>query len=287
MRRFSTALCLAVMALACCFGPAAAEAPRNNQIEIAYVEPTNAEFEPYYTGLKARKVLEELQAFLAPLKLQRKILVKVDQCGQAIHLYRPGEPVVICYEYVDMLQKLAAKIPADSATARGVTRNDAIVGAFVQAVLQQMASAVFDALNTPIWGREQDAADKLAGFLMLQFGSDTARKLLTGAAYFFEASDRTWTGSDFSDVRGTEAQRFYNYLCMAYGFNPRIFGDFAEGSGSTRSRHRTDVLPQSRAKLCGKEYNDLKWAFDSLILPNIDQTLLQQVLARQWLQPID
>ena len=71
--------------------------------------------------------------------------------------------------------------------------------------LQQTASAVFDAFNTPIWGREQDAADKLAGFLMLQFGQANARKLLNGAAYFFEASDRTWTGSDFSDTRGTEA----------------------------------------------------------------------------------
>jgi len=85
-----------------------------------------------------------------------------------------------------------------------------VVGAFVQVVLQQMSSAVYDVLDVPIWGREQDAADKLAAFLMLQFGKETARKLLNGAAYFFEASDRTWTGSDFSDTRGPDVQRFYN-----------------------------------------------------------------------------
>jgi hypothetical protein len=282
-----TALCLVALLLVWRCGPAAAQQLHNNQIDIAYVAPTNPDFQRYYAGLKARKVLEELQAFLAPLKLQRKITVKVDQCNQPVQLYRPGEAVVICYEYVDALQKLAAKIPADGATARGVTRDDAIVGAFVQAVLQQMASAVFDALDTPIWGREQDAADKLAGFLMLQFGAQTARRLLNGAAYFFEASDRTWTGSDFSDVRGTDAQRFYNYLCIAYGYDQRTFGDFVEGAASAHADQRADVLPLSRAKLCAKEYNDLKWAFDSLILPNVDAALLAKVLARNWLRPTD
>src|SRR5579863_2143676 len=47
----------------------AAEELQNEQIEIAYVEPANPDFTHYYTGLKNRHVLEELRAFLAPLKL--------------------------------------------------------------------------------------------------------------------------------------------------------------------------------------------------------------------------
>jgi hypothetical protein len=260
---------------------------QNDQIEIAYVEPTNPDFTPYYTGLKARHVLEELRAFLAPLKLPRKIEVKVDQCNAPTHLYEPGGPVVICYEYVARLNELAAKIPADGTSSRGVSRDDAVVGAFVQAVLQQTASAVFDVFNTPIWGREQDAADKLAAFLMLQFGSADARKLLNGAAYFFEASDRTWTGSDFSDVRGTEAQRFYNYLCIAFGFDKRTFADFAGGQATSGAQRRSDLLPSSRMFWCPKEYGDEQWAFDSLIMPHVDKDLLQKVLARKWLRPND
>jgi hypothetical protein len=266
--------------------PAASDL-RNDQIDIAYVEPTNPDFERFYTGLKRREVLEELQAFLAPLKLPRKIEVKVDQCNQPGHLYAPGGPVVICYEYVARLQELAAKIPADGAASHGVSRDDAVVGAFVQAVLQQTASAVFDVYNIPIWGREQDAADKLAGFLMLQFGPATARKLLNGAAYFFEASDRTWTGSDFSDVRGTEAQRFYNYLCIAYGADTRTFADFAGGQATSGAERRADVLPPSRVHLCAKEYGDEQWAFYSLIMPHVDKDLLHEVLARKWLRPDD
>ena len=109
-------------------------------------------------------------------------------------------------------------------------------------------------LNTPIWGREQDAADKLAAFLMMQFGDKTARKLITGAAYFFEASDHTWSGVDFSDERGTEAQRYYNYLCMAYGFDPKLFGDFFKGMASAQVLTESLTLPPSRAWWCPREY---------------------------------
>jgi putative metallopeptidase DUF4344 len=262
----------------------AAPTLRNAQIDIAYIEPRNPDYERFYHGLQARKVLEELRAFLAPLKLPRKILIEVEQCDQPVLLYEPGQPVIICYEYVARLQELAAGIPAEGGV-RGVSRDDAVVGAFIQAVLQQTASAVFDVLNTPIWGREQDAADKLAAFLMLQFGPQAARKLMNGASYFFEASDRTWTGVDFSDLRGTEAQRYYNYLCIAYGFDPVLFGDFYQGQSTGNSTDKTDVLPPSRVFWCPKEYRDTKWAFDTLILPHVDQDLLQQVLARDWLKP--
>ena len=73
-----------------------------------------------------------------------------------------------------------------------------IVGAFVQAVLHEVAIATFDILEIPVWGREADAADKLAGFIMVQFGKEVALKVMIGAAWFFEASDRTWTGNPIS-----------------------------------------------------------------------------------------
>jgi Putative metallopeptidase len=274
-----------------CLPAAAQHAPaqqlQNPNIEIAYVEPANADYRPIYERLKARKVLEELRAFLAPLKLPKKIMVNIDQCNAPDRMYQPDGPVTVCYEYIAQLEQLAAKIPADGKTQRGVTRDDAIVGAFVQVVLQRMASAVFDQLGVPIWGREQDAADKLAGFLMLQFGTDTARKLLNGAAYFFEASDRTWSGSDFSDVRGTESQRFYNYLCVAYGGDKRAFSDFVQTNTLKNSKQRVDLLPEERATQCAHEYDVLKWGFDTMIMPSIDRDLLQKVLARKWLRPND
>jgi hypothetical protein len=276
--------------------PARSQTPsdlENSQVDIAYIEPSNPAFLPIHERLKQRRVLEELRQFLAPLRLPRKILVRAEQCNQESRPYEPGGPVTICYEYIHRLEEYAAKIPADGRTARGVSREDAVVGGFVQIVLHEMSLVVFDMLEVPVWGREQDAADKLAGFLMLQFGTDIARKLLNGAAYFFEASDQTWTGSGFSDERGTDAQRFYNYLCIAYGGDPQAFSDFVVHSGSrapgggASAPMRADLLPERRVPWCPSEYLTLRYSFETTIMPSVARNLLQQVMAREWLQSSD
>jgi hypothetical protein len=293
MQRILIAAAFAVAAAVSTGAPATAQARQSGLIDIAYGEPSNAAYRPVYERLQQRRVLEELREFLAPLRLPRRVQVKIEQCGKESSPYEPGGPVVICYEYIHALEKFAEKIPADARTARGVAREDAVVGAFVQVALNQMAHAVFDILAVPVWGREEDAADKLAGFLMLQFGTENARKLLNGAAFFFEASDRTWTGSDFADVRGTDAQRFYNYLCIAYGGDAKAFRDFVQDDSSSRrpgqaGAVRIDLLPQYRAGDCHKEYNDLQYAFDQTIMPSVDRALLDKVLARKdWLHSGD
>jgi hypothetical protein len=72
--------------------PGAAQAPAdlvNPQIDISYVQPANAALRPVYEHLRNRRVLETLQQFLAPLKLNRKLLVKFDQCGATALRYKP------------------------------------------------------------------------------------------------------------------------------------------------------------------------------------------------------
>src|SRR4051812_35130100 len=215
----------------------------NDQIEIAYGEPKNAAYRPIYDKLKKRQVLEQLRAFMAPLTLTRKLPVKIDECGKPSSPFEPGGGVTICYEYIAEIERLA---PAEK-TALGVSRDVAVTGAFIQILLHEMAHAVFDVHQIPVWGREEDAADYLAGFIMLQFGKDVALTTLMGTAHFFEASDRTWTGSDFSDVKSTESQRFYNYLCLAHG------GPSSEAFKPFLTQMKFINLP--RAKKCASEYS--------------------------------
>jgi hypothetical protein len=147
----------------------------------------------------------------------------------------------------------------------------------VQVALHQVAEVIFNVLELPVWGREEDAADKLAGFIMLQFGKDVATRTLSGTVYFFAASDHTWTGSDFSDERGTESQRFYNYLCVAYGGDRETFKYVVENK----------ILPAARAEGCAHEYTELVYAFGKTLMPYIDLALLQKVRAIEWLKPDD
>lgn len=260
-----------------------------DQIDIAYVEPKDPAYSAIYEDLKKRQILEEVREFLSPVRLPDKVLIKTEQCDAPESPYQPGSPVTICYEYIAKLAALATKIPADGTTPRGVTRDDAMVGAIAQAVLHEMSLVVFDQQKIPVWGREDDAADKLAGFLMLQFDDKTAHRLMNGAAFFFEASDRTWTGSDFADVKSTEAQRFYNYLCIAYGSDQKAFGDFVQPSGQQTGggggAKREDLLPQARAVRCRGEYADFKLGYDTLIKPCLDHQRLEKVMTRvDWLK---
>jgi hypothetical protein len=210
------------------------------------VQPANRNFQPIYDRVKNRKVLEELQQFLAPLRLPRKLTVKIDQCGALSRPYKPQEPVTICYELIDQIEKVAAK-------GDPKMRQTMIAGAFIQVVVYQVAHAMFDILQVPVWGRAGDAADRLAALVMLQFGEDLALRTIRGSTAFFLASKKTWTGSAFADADSPEEQRYYNYLCIAFGGAPISFDFLVSGN--------EPVLPLPRARRCYWEYQQGRMAF--------------------------
>jgi hypothetical protein len=222
----------------------------NSQVDVVYTEPQDPQFRPIRDRLMRRQVLEQLRLFLSPLRLPRKLLVQLDQCNAERRPYQPGGPVTICYEYIAKVDKIAPR----NQPAGGLPRETMITGAFIQAVLHEVAVATFDILEIPVWGRETDAADKLAGFIMVQFGKDVALKIMIGAAWFFDASERTWNESDFASEQSPEAQRFFNYL-----------------------------LPVRRAQRCTQEFYALRFAFARTLLPHVDQQLLKRVQSATWL----
>ena len=222
--------------------------------------------------MKNRKVLEELQQFLTPLRLPRKLTVKVDQCGAPSRPYKPQEPVTICYELIDQIEKVAAKSEPKS-------RPSMIAGAFIQVVLYEVAHAMFDILQIPVWGRSGDAADRLAALVMLQFGEELALRTVKGSTDFFLASKKTWTGSAFADATSPEEQRYYNYLCIAFGGAPISFNFLVSGN--------EPILPLPRARRCWGEYQQVRMAFNLRIMPFVDPDLLIKVRSAEWLLPSD
>src|SRR5262245_35877611 len=69
--------------------------PRNPNIEIAYVRPADGRFALIHDRMRQLEVLQTLQEFLSPLKLPKKITIRMDQCGGALTMpYRPDGGVV-------------------------------------------------------------------------------------------------------------------------------------------------------------------------------------------------
>jgi hypothetical protein len=250
--------------------PVNAQVTSNPRVQLTYLAPRNAELKSIAERVKKWEVLEQFGQFLVPLRLPRKLVVQFDECGASTRPYRPGGPVTVCYELVDQIEQTAAKVDPDA-------RDLVLVGTIIQAVFHETAVAVFDVLQVPIWGRREDAADRLAGFLMVEFGPELAKRLIIGTAIFFKESGKTWTGSQFADASAPEAQRFYNYLCMAYGSEPRTFSSFVQDENGGNI-----VLPRARAGLCRKEFEQVRKAFNLRIMPYVDPDLLVRIRAKPW-----
>jgi hypothetical protein len=170
-------------------------------------------------------------------------------------------------------------MPAET-TAAGVTPIDAIVGPLVDTSLHEFGHALFEMLRLPVFGREEDAADQVSAYIMLQLGKVEARRLIRGVAYAYkaeaEAATAPSTMTRFADVHGTPAQRFYNVLCIAYGADKHLFGDDIVEKG---------YLPKDRAEDCENEYRQAANAYEKLIGPHVDRGRAKKVFDRSWLRP--
>lgn len=244
-----------------------------NMLETAYVEPTNGALRPIYDRLKKRRVLEDMREFLSSLRLPRKLSIKLQGCDGVVNAWYTAGTLTYCYELDDQIAKNRPK----GTTVDGVTPEDAMMGPFVDIFLHEMSHALFDILKVPVFGREEDAADQLAAFILLQFGNDVARRTLLGTAVFWGSLAKTPADiSEFADEHGLPAQRFYNIVCIAYGANPTVFKDFA-----------AKYLPKERAERCPFEYQQVRYAYLHLIAPYVDAELQKKVMARSWLKADD
>jgi hypothetical protein len=249
---------------------------RPNRIRIAYDPPTKDENKTVYETVKQRQALERLQRLFSPLELPNDLTIKTMECGQA-NAYYKRPTVTICYEY---LADLVNNAPKDT-TPEGVTMQDAVVGQFYFTAAHEMGHAVFDQLEVPVLGREEDAADQVAAYIMLAVGKQSAHQLITGAAYayrrFFANPQVTLPVTAFSDVHGSSVQRFYNLMCIAYGADSKMFADVVDKG----------YLPKKRAEHCAYEYWNVRYAFQRLIRPYLDPELRRQVLESSLLEEVD
>jgi len=294
----------ALIGLAVFTAPALAQ----GNIKIVYEPPKKAEYAPILERLRQRKVLETLQQFLSPLKFP--ITARTAECGAYYAPYKPGGPITICYEYVDLIESV---LPGEKGPRSPdpdmqdmfknlgrigpilITREMATVGPFVQHVLHEVSLAVFDNLEVPVWGRRHDAADYAAAFLAFQFGTDVARKTIYGTAYFLNQWDSVIREGQITDVnylgdiRPTVRQRYYNLLCIAIGKDPVGFSSFiAVGRGNTPIDLPTRRIAHCRGYIAGQaayhsDYEKVRRAFTALVLPHLDKEKLKKVQGTTWL----
>lgn len=276
--------------------PAGAQEPplHNPKIRIEYREPR---YEAIYRRVKERQVLEELDQFLSPLRLKQELTLLVDEgggnCASPNSYYSPSEHAIhICYSFLDMLENGASvevkRAPGEEFTLKtpgrmpGITRGEVIVGGTIGLILHETGHAVFDIQGIPRLGREEDAADQIAAYMMMQFGRSVALTTIKGTVnVWHHLSALTLQRGGISkeqeaDVHSLSIQRVFNYLCIAYGADPAAFKDLAD-----------QFLAPARKANCADEYRQADLAFKKTFLPDVDPDLLKRVRAMKILRPED
>ncbi len=245
---------------------------KTNQVFVNYVIPTKPAHQQIYKLLKERHSLEQLQELLSPFRLRWPLYVSLEECdGEADAMYWDGT-VTICYEY---LEELRQNMPAET-TPSGIEPMDTAIGPFMDTVLHEFAHGLFDYIDPPILGREEDAADQVSAFIYLQLGKDEARRLIMGTAYTYllEVQDTDPPSmAEYADEHSTSEQRVFNLLCIAYGADPELFEDVVVMGG----------LPDERVEICEEEYEHIAYAYQTLIGPHIDPDLAKKIFDRSWL----
>jgi Putative metallopeptidase len=244
---------------------------RADQVRGVYELPKEAKHKSIYDALKKRRTLEELRILLSPLRLPRPLRLQLKGCDGKIDVSYQDDVVTFCYEYVEYLQRHAPNI----GTPGGLTPADVIFSAVFDTFLHEAGHAVFDMLEVPVFGREEDAADYFSAYILLQFSPHDARRFVQGVAFIYASESKVTLEKvpdirDFAGEHGLPAQRYFNVLCIAYGSDPKTYAKAITRGG----------LPKKRAEGCDDEYKMLQRAFRKLIRPNVDQALLRKVRAR-------
>jgi putative metallopeptidase DUF4344 len=253
-----------------------------SRVSIVYVPPQNSAFQQLYDLLRERRALERIQEILSPLQVPEQLTIKTTECGAVNSYYQRQNfkpTATICYE---LLKQILDSVPNET-TPAGVTPADAAVGQFFFVTLHEIGHAAFDMFGVPIFGREEDAADNFATYIMLQFGREQARRLIGGAAWAWRAYLGDYRKNPVTQTRlaafasdhGLPQERFYNLLCLALGANGQEFADAAS------------YLPPTRSPKCSYEYQTLLRAFRKEISPHINQEMARRVLDSDWLQALE
>ena len=131
------------------------------------------------------------------------------------------------------------------ANVAGASEEDGFVTSnLISVFYHELGHAVIDAMQVPIFGQEEDAADVFSILLIDEiFEPESANIIAYDAAFGFHAEAQENTPT-FWDVHGPDEQRYYNLVFIFYGANPDLREELAQELG----------LPEERAVSCPEEY---------------------------------
>ncbi|HEX8361753.1 MAG TPA: DUF4344 domain-containing metallopeptidase, partial [Longimicrobium sp.] len=110
----------------------------------------------------------------------------------------------------------------------------------------------------PVTGREEDAVDQLATYILIGSGEKGAQAAFNGVLAVQPGENAVFNNSDFADEHSLGPQRLFNIACWVYGSDPEKYSRIVTGG----------MLPRERAVRCPGEYQRMSKAWERLLRRN-------------------
>ena len=238
------ALCFLLLSLALCVSAAAGV----RLAEPAPLDPADLDLAKQLQASGAlRRAAELVNARVA---LSKTVTLRHASCDGPNAWYLPEtREVQVC---LGLARHLAGLLAAQLDDEEQLLQ--ALDGALRFIALHELGHALVDVLQLPVTGREEDAVDQFAVWLLLGEG-DSAAVLSAASLFGSEVSG----GADVAAAHSLDQQRYFSMLCWVYGSDAEARGALLEDW----------ALPADRAAQCGEEYAQLGRSWQRLLAAHV------------------
>ncbi|WP_438466390.1 DUF4344 domain-containing metallopeptidase [Marinomonas sp. PE14-40] len=154
-------------------------------------------------------------------QLEDDILLRIG--GEEDPYYDP-ETSTIYFSYY-FADEIAQRFIAANPNADLAAQQSFVISGVVHTLFHEYAHVLVDYLNLPVLGREEDAADSFASYVLITMMEDGPQLLKDGADLFYlESLDpEPFASVMLSDSHSLPIQRFYMGLCHLYASDEQAY----------------------------------------------------------------
>lgn len=257
LRRATLLLCAALpLAAAGCAPAEGASAAGAGRFVVDYGPVASPDYRRWQADLRAAGVMEHVaDALNRTFVVPGDVRLAFSECGEPNAFYDPDvRRIRVCFELMDEMYGAFGET-----TESEEELNEAAWGAIYFTLYHELGHALVDLWDLPITGREEDAVDQLAAFLLTDGTEEGEAAAISGANALLLEHDLDGDADEPAlwDEHSLDPQRFYNIVCWVYGSDPETYAYLLEDG----------TLPQERAEVCAAEYERLDRSWTGLLAP--------------------
>ncbi len=243
-------------------------------IKVSYLEPIDTNYYVWYQTFKEDKVMESIAFSLNKVfKINKPLKITCMECGEVNAFYNPAKKELqICYDlFVDMMNKMSKYHTDPDSLGTKIGK------AFSFILYHEIGHAFIDIFNIPITGKEEDAADYFAFYMLGSNGiPEGVEACVEGANFFKDMHDAMKEDTayqrinkegnivdalPFWDEHSFSLQRYYSINSLLFGSNPAAYWD----------KINDGFIGYRRPENAMQEYEKIKKGWDTVLAKYLKQ----------------